>query len=61
MEQLIKHYGPAILAVIVFLALGAILVNLLALDGDVATEFSEMITNFFDNMNAIKPTPTPGT
>ena len=38
MEQVMKHYGNAILAVIVLLALGAIIVAALSSDGYVAME-----------------------
>ena len=55
MEQVLKHYGNAILAVIVLLALGAIIVTALATDGYVADEFKESITTFFESMKAIKP------
>ncbi len=53
MEQVMKHYGNAILAVIVLLALGAILVAALASDGYVANAFKDAVPNFFSKMNAI--------
>ena len=46
MEQVFKHYGNAILAVIVLLALGGILVAALTTDGYVATEFQEAVVGF---------------
>lgn len=55
MEQVMKHYGNAILAVIVLLALGAIIVAALSSDGYVAMEFKNPLTGFFDNMNALRP------
>ena len=61
MEQVLKHYGNAILAVIVLLALGAILVTALKSDGYVATEFQQALEGFFDSMNAIKSTELPVT
>ena len=54
MEQVFKHYGSAILAVIVILALGGILVTALATDGYVATAFKEAIESFFTSMKAIQ-------
>lgn len=54
MEQVMKHYGNAILTVIVLLALGAIIVVALSSDGYVATEFKNALTGFFDSMNALK-------
>ena len=54
MEQVMKHYGNAILAVIVLLALGAIIVAALQSDGYVAMEFKNTLTGFFDNMNALR-------
>ncbi len=53
MEQVMKHYGNAILAVIVLLALGAILVAALTSDGYVANAFKEAVTTFFSKMNAL--------
>ena len=49
MEQVMKHYGNAILA------LGAIIVAALSSDGYVAMEFKNTLTGFFDNMNALRP------
>ncbi len=57
MEQIMKHYGTAILAVIVLLALGAILVAALAGDGYIANEFKNAITGFFSSMNGLRGTP----
>lgn len=53
MEQVIKHYGNAILAVVVLLALGAILVAALSADGYVAQEFQRALTDFFKNMSTL--------
>lgn len=54
MEQVMKHYGNAILAVIVLLALGAILVAALSSDGYVAKEFEKALTTFFTKMSALQ-------
>ena len=51
MEQVMKHYGNAILAVIVLLALGAILVAALSKNGYVAEQFESALTGFFTSMN----------
>lgn len=59
MDQIIKHYGPAILTAIVFFCLGAIVMDILKSGGTVDTEFVKLITSFFGNMNSITPTPTP--
>ena len=63
MEQVLKHYGSAILAVIVLLALGAILVAALTSDGYVASAFRDALEGFFSDMSALTPgnvpTPTP--
>lgn len=53
MEQVMKHYGNAILAVIVLLALGAIIVSALSSEGYVASEFKNALTSFFSNMNGL--------
>ena len=63
MEQVLKHYGSAILAVIVLLALGAILVAALKSDGYVASAFRTALEGFFNSMSSLTPgsvpTPTP--
>ena len=53
MEQVMKHYGNAILAAIVLLALGAIIVAALSSDGYVAQQFKDALTGFFGNMNGL--------
>ena len=53
MEQVMKHYGNAILAIIVLLALGAIIIAALSSDGYVATAFKDALTGFFERMNAL--------
>lgn len=59
MEQVFKHYGGAILAVIVILALGGILVTALTTDGYVAVAFREAIESFFVSMKAIQAGAPP--
>ena len=59
MEQVMKHYGNAILAVIVLLALGAIIVAALTQGGYIDLAFKDVVTNFFGDMNALRSaTPT---
>ena len=53
MDQVMKHYGNAILAVVVLLALGAIIIAALSADGYVATEFKNALTGFFTSMNSL--------
>lgn len=53
MEQVMKHYGNAILAAIVLLALGAIIVAALSSQGYVASEFKTALTGFFESMSAL--------
>lgn len=56
MEQVMKHYGNAILAVIVMLLLGAIIYAALNVnDGYVADEFMSAMTGFFTSMNKFAP------
>lgn len=59
MKQVFEHYGNAILAAVVIVALGTILVTALKSDGYVATEFFEAITSFFDKMNTLTPGTAP--
>ena len=42
MEQVMKHYGNAILAIIVLLALGAIIIAALSSDGYVAVSYTHL-------------------
>lgn len=54
MEQVIKHYGNAILAIVVLMLLGAILVAALKTDGGyVATQFESALSTFFTKMNTM--------
>ncbi len=53
MEQVMKHYGNAILAIVVLMMLGAILVAALKSDGYVATQFQSALSTFFTKMNAM--------
>lgn len=55
MDQVMKHYGNAILTIIVLLALGAILVTALSSNGYVADAFETALTDFFASMKAINP------
>ena len=55
MEQVMKHYGNAILAIIVLLALGAIISAALSSDGYVASEFKNALWGFFSLMNGLTP------
>jgi len=59
MEQVLKHYGEAILVVIVLLALGAILVAALTSDGYVAAAFREALEGFFSSMSGLQPGVVP--
>lgn len=53
MEQVIKHYGNAILAVLVLLGLGAIILGTMSSGGVVATGISDMLGSFFADMKAL--------
>lgn len=59
MEQVLKHYGDAILVVIVLLALGAILVAALTSDGYVAAAFRNALEGFFGSMSGLTPGAVP--
>lgn len=59
MDQVMKHYGNAILAIVVLLALGAILVIALSSDGYVASAFKDALTGFFGNMNNLMTSQAP--
>lgn len=55
-----KHYGNAILAIVVLLALGSIIIVALSSNGYVATAFEDALTGFFSQMNSLRGTvPTP--
>lgn len=54
MHQVMEHYGNAILAIIVLLALGAIIIAALSSDGYVASAFKDALTGFFSDMNGLR-------
>ncbi|MEE1250823.1 MAG: hypothetical protein UHU19_16580 [Lachnospiraceae bacterium] len=55
MEQIIKHFTPAMAAFAVGILLIGILVAVLASDGIVASEINEIITGFFEAASAQMP------
>ena len=55
MEQVMKHYGNAILAIIVLLALGAIIIAALSSADMWRREFKNALTGFFSRMNGLTP------
>ena len=55
MEQIIKHYAPAVIAILVSVLLGIIIANLLTSDGFVATQFRSTLTDFFTKMSGLMP------
>ena len=54
MHEVIKEYGPALIAVIAIIALVALIVTLIGTNGDsvVGKAFSTLINTFFENANA---------
>ena len=59
MEQILEHYGKAILVATVLILLGIIIGYALASDSYVAQEFKEAIVGFFDRMFALVPENSP--
>lgn len=55
MEQIIKHFTPAMAAFAVGILLIGILVVVLASDGVVASEMNKIITGFFEAASAQMP------
>ena len=55
MEQIIKHYAQAVIAILVSVLLGIIIANLLTSDGFVATQFRSTLTDFFTKMSGLMP------
>lgn len=54
MHEIVKEYGPALIAVIAIIALVALIVTLIGTNGDsvVGKAFSTLINTFFENANA---------
>lgn len=52
-EQVMKHYGNAILAAVTLLLLGAIIYAALSGDGYVADQFEASLKGFFEQMNTV--------
>ena len=55
MEQVMKHYGNAIITIITLHEVAAIIIAALSSDGYVATEFKNALTGFFSRMNGLTP------
>lgn len=53
MQYIMEHYGPAAVAAAIFLALGALIVALLAVDGTIAHQFEQTVITFFSNMQGV--------
>ena len=58
MEEIMKHYGPAILVTLTLLVLGGIIYGLYT-TGFLTTQFQNALTQFFTNMNGFVPSVTP--
>lgn len=59
MEQVMEHYGKAILIVVALLALGVVVVTLLAANdsGFIMGQFKSALEGFFSNMDSLVPMP----
>jgi len=53
-KSIVEHYGDAVIVFVAIIALIGIVVPIIT--GAVSTEFSDLITNFFDTANAYLPT-----
>jgi hypothetical protein len=54
MHEVVKEYGPALIAVIAIIALVSLIVTLIGTNGDsvVGKAFAGLINTFFENANA---------
>lgn len=51
MKYIVEHYGPALVAIAVMVALAALIVGMLTNNGVLATQFSDALSTFFTKMN----------
>jgi hypothetical protein len=54
MEIVFEKYGKAILVILVFVAMGGIIIAALASDGYVATAFKDALAQFFTDMSGLQ-------
>lgn len=57
MKYVIEHYGPALVAAVIMIALAALVVSMIASDGAVGQQFQQAMENFFTEMNNIPGMP----
>ncbi len=57
MKYIAEHFGPAMIAFAIFIALGALIVAMLSGDSYVAEQFRSAFQNFFNGMNSIPGMP----
>lgn len=53
MKYIIEHFGPALVAMAIFIVLAGLIVSLLSSDGTIATQFKDTIVSFFTDMRSI--------
>lgn len=59
MKYVMEHYGNALVAAAVLLAIGALLVGLLANGGTISQQFTNALSSFFNSMQAVTGAGTP--
>lgn len=57
MKYVIEHYGPALVAAAIMIALAALVVSMITADGAVGQQFQQAMDNFFTGMNSIPGMP----
>ncbi len=57
MKYIAEHFGPALIAFAIFIALAAVIIGMLTGDGYVAEQFRNALQNFFTGMNSIPGMP----
>ena len=51
MKYIAEHFGPALVAMAILIALAILIVGLLSADGTISNEFVSSVTTFFSRMH----------
>lgn len=53
MKYIVEHFGPALVAMAIFIVLAGVIVGLLKTDGTVVSQFTDTLVSFFTDMRSV--------
>lgn len=53
MKYIAEHYGPALVAFAILIALASLIVGMLAKGGAIQTQFEDALSSFFTSMQSV--------